>query len=128
MNTAEKLLEAIKEQAELFLIENGEFAPYGTYIRANGDLTYVGAYSETTDSEEMYDLLLNGFYDDLKYEDVRICAIGLDGRYEGKDVLIVEFILSPEDRYKFVYPYILESKTVTFGENLIIIKIFFNYF
>ncbi|CAA7392471.1 hypothetical protein [Chryseobacterium fistulae] len=116
MNTAEKLLEAIKEQAELFLIESGEFAPYGTYIRANGDLTYVGAYSETTDSEEMYDLLLTGFYDDLKDEDVRICAIGLDGRYEGKDVLIVEFILSPEDRYKFVYPYILESKTVTFGE------------
>lgn len=116
MNTAEKLLEAIKEQAELFLIENGEFAPYGTYIRANGDLTYVGAYSETTDSEEMYDLLLNGFYDDLKDEDVRICAIGLDGRYEGKDILIVEFILSPEDRYKFVYPYILENKTVTFGE------------
>jgi hypothetical protein len=116
MNTAEKLLEAIKEQAELFLIENGEFAPYGTYIRANGDLTYVGAYSETTDSEEMYDLLLNGFYDDLKDEDVRICAIGLDGRYEGKDVLIVEFILSPEHRYKFVYPYVLENKTVTFGE------------
>ena len=118
MNTAEKLLEAIKEQAELFLIENGEFAPYGTYIRANGDLTYIGAYSETADSKEMYDLLLNGFYDDLKDEDIRICAIGLDGRYEGKDVLIVEFILSPEDRYKFMYPYILENKTVTFGEKI----------
>ncbi|BFO65397.1 hypothetical protein [Chryseobacterium sp. KCF3-3] len=116
MNTAEKLLEAIKEQAELFLIENGEFAPYGTYIRANGDLTYIGAYSETTDSEEMYDILLNAFYNDLKDEDVRICAIGLDGKYEGKDVLIVEFILSPEHRYKFVYPYVLENKTVTFGE------------
>lgn len=116
MNTAEKLLDAIKEQAELFLIENGEFAPYGTYIRANGDLTYIGAYSETTDSEEMYDILLNAFYNNLKDEDVRICAIGLDGKYEGKDVLIVEFILSQEDRYKFVYPYILENKTVTFGE------------
>lgn len=116
MNTAEKLLEAIKEQAELFLIKNGEFAPYGTYIRANGDLTYVGAYSETADSKEIYDLLLNGFYDDLKDEDVRICAIGLDGKYEEKNVLIVEFILSPEHRYKFVYPYVLENKTVTFGE------------
>ncbi|MDC8102656.1 hypothetical protein [Chryseobacterium rhizosphaerae] len=118
MNNSEKLLEAIKEQAELFLIENGEFAPYGTYIRANGDLSYIGAYSETADSKEMYDLLLNGFYDDLKDEDIRICAIGLDGRYEGKDVLIVEFILSPEDRYKFMYPYILENKTVTFGEKI----------
>ncbi|SIT04734.1 hypothetical protein SAMN05421786_104314 [Chryseobacterium ureilyticum] len=31
-------------QAELFLKENDEFAPFGTYI---------GAYSETTDSNEM---------------------------------------------------------------------------
>ncbi len=118
MNTAEKLLEAIKEQAALFLIENREFAPYGTYIRANGDLTYVGAYSETTDSEEMYDLLLNGFYDDLKDEDVRICAIALDGRYQGKDVLVIEFILSPKDKFQQIYPYIIEDNKVIFGEQI----------
>ena len=30
------------EQAELFLKENGEFAHFGIYIRANGDFTYIG--------------------------------------------------------------------------------------
>lgn len=46
------------EQAELLLKENGEFAPFGTYIRANGESPYIGAYSETTDSNEIYDLLI----------------------------------------------------------------------
>lgn len=118
MNNIEKLLEAIKEQAELFLIENGEFAPFATYIRANGELTYIGSYSETTDSSEMYDILLTGAYEDLKDEDIRAYAIGLDGKYQGKDVLVVEFILSPEDKYQAMYPYTLENKKVTFGEKL----------
>lgn len=118
MNTAEKLLEAIKEQAELFLIENGEFAPYGTYIRANGDLTYVGAYSETTDSEELYNILLTGAFDELKDEDVRVYALSMDGKYQGKDVLVIEFILSSDDIYQQIYPYTIEDKKVIFGENL----------
>jgi hypothetical protein len=118
MNNVEKLLAAIKEQAELFLIENGEFAPYATYIRANGKLAYIMAYSETTDSKEMYDLLLAGAYEDLKDEDICVYAIGLDGKYLGKDVLIVEFILSPEDRYQQIYPYTIEGTNVIFGGQL----------
>ncbi|EJL74388.1 hypothetical protein [Chryseobacterium populi] len=120
MNTVEKLLEAIKEQAELFLIENGVFAPFATYIRANGDLTYISAYSESSDSEEMYNLLLLGAYDDLKDNDVRVYAIGLDGKYQGKDVLVIEFILSDkdEDKYQQIYPYKITDKGVIFDEQL----------
>ncbi|WP_251040560.1 hypothetical protein [Chryseobacterium sp. ISL-6] len=73
MNTAEKLLEAINEQAELFLIENGEFAPYRTYKSKRRFNLYWSLFRR-----KMYDLLLTGFYDDLKDEDIRICAIGLD--------------------------------------------------
>ncbi|MGL6129876.1 MAG: hypothetical protein ACRC05_22435 [Chryseobacterium artocarpi] len=58
------------EQAELFLKENSELAPFGTYIRANGNLTYIDAYSETTDSNEMYDLLIKGVREDLKDENI----------------------------------------------------------
>ncbi|WP_106914525.1 hypothetical protein [Chryseobacterium aurantiacum] len=118
MNNVEKLLEAIKEQAEKFLLENGEFAPYATHIRANGKLTYIGAYSESTDSQELYDILLAGAYDDLKDEDVRIYGIAMDGKYHGKDVLVVEFILSPENKYQQIYPYTIENKKVKFGEQL----------
>lgn len=118
MNNIEKLLEAIQEQAQLFLTESGEFAPFATYIRGDGKLTYISAYSETTNSEEMYNILLNGAFEDLKDIDIRAYAIGLDGRYEGKDVLIVEFILSREDRYTAKYPYIINENEVTFGEKM----------
>lgn len=119
MNNVEKLLESIKEQAEKFLLENGEFAPYATHIRENGKLTYIGTYSETCDSKEMYDILLAGAYDDLQDEDVRVYAIAMDGRYQGKDVLVIEFILSPEDVYQQIYPYTIEDKIVIFGEPLL---------
>lgn len=118
MTNVEILLDAIKEQAEKFLIENGEFAPYATYVRANGKLTYIGTYSETCDSKEMYDILLAGAYDDLKDDDVRVYAIAMDGKYQGKDVLVIEFILSPEQIYQQIYPYVVEDEKVIFGENL----------
>lgn len=118
MTNIDILLGAIKEQAEKFLLENGEFAPYATYVRSTGKLTYIGAYSETTDSKELYDILLAGAFDDLKDEDIRAYAIGMDGRYKGQDVLVVEFILSPEDIYRQLYPYQIDDKKVIFGENL----------
>lgn len=70
MNNIEKLLNSLMEQAELFSKENGEFAPFGTYIRANTDLIYIGAYSETADSKEMYNLLIKGVRKDLKDENI----------------------------------------------------------
>lgn len=118
MSNIEKLIVAIKEQAELFLIESGEFAPFATYVRTSGKLTYIGAYSETTDSKEMYEMLLNGAFEDLKDEDITVYAIGLDGKYQGKDVLVIEFILSPDDRYKAMYPYNIEGDKVTFDEKI----------
>ncbi|UKB82745.1 hypothetical protein LF887_17235 [Chryseobacterium sp. MEBOG06] len=116
MNNIEKLLEAIKEQAEKFLLENGEFAPYATHIKADGKLTYISAYSESTDSKEIYDILLAGAYEDLQDEEVRVYAIAMDGRYQGKDVLVIEFILSPEKIYQQTYPYTIENKKVIFGQ------------
>lgn len=116
MTNVQILLRAIKEQAEKFLSESGEFAPYATYVRANGDLAYISAYSESTDSKEMYDILLAGAYDDLKDEDVRVYAIAQDGKYQGKDVLVVDLILSPESRFQQIYPYSIDGKKVKFEE------------
>jgi hypothetical protein len=118
MNNIERLVEAIKEQAEKFLLENGEFAPYATHIRADGKLTYISAYSESVDSKELYDILLTGAYDDLKDEDIRVYAIAMDGKHQGKDVLVIELILSPEDKYQQIYPYTIEDKEVIFGEQI----------
>ena len=43
-------------------------------------------------------------------------AIGVDGKYQGKDVLIIEFILSPERIFQQIYPYTIEDKKVLFRE------------
>lgn len=118
MTNVQILLNAIKEQAEKFLLDSGEFAPYATYVKADGSLTYISAYSESTDSKEMYDVLLTGAYEYLKDENVRVYAIAMDRNYEGKDVLAIEFILSPEDIYQQVYPYKIRGGKVIFGENI----------
>ncbi|MDR4954245.1 hypothetical protein REB14_18855 [Chryseobacterium sp. ES2] len=114
MNNIEKLLNSLMEQAELFLKENGVFAPFGTYIRANGDLTYIGAYSETTDSNEMYDLLIK----DLKDEDIRATAIAWNGTVDGKDVIVKEVFLSLDGNYQSIHPYIIENGIVVFGDEI----------
>ncbi|ASE62036.1 hypothetical protein CEQ15_11310 [Chryseobacterium indologenes] len=116
MNNIEKLLTAIKDQATKFLIENGEFAPYATNIRADGKLNYISAYSESANSQEMYDILLEGAYDDLKDEDIRVYAIAQNGKYQGKDVLVIDLILSAEDKFQQTYPYTIDGKQVKFGE------------
>ncbi|REC62936.1 hypothetical protein DRF65_08965 [Chryseobacterium pennae] len=118
MNNIEKLLNSLMEQAELFLKENGEFAPFGTYIRANGDLTYIGAYSETTDSNEMYDLLIQGVREDLKDEDIRATAIAWNGTVDGKDVIVTEVFLSLDGNYQSIHPYIIENGSVIFGDEI----------
>jgi len=118
MNYTEKLINAIKGQSELFLVDSGEFAPFATHVRANGELTFISAYSETTNSEEMYEILLKSAYDDLKDIDIREYAIGLDGKIKDKDVLVVEIILSVEDKYQAIYPYTIENGKVTFGDKI----------
>jgi hypothetical protein len=118
MNNIEKLINAIKGQSELFLVDSGEFAPFATYIRARGELTFISAYSETTNSKEMYEILLKSAYDDLNDLDIRAFAIGLDGRFKGEDVLVVEIILSVEDRYQAIYPYTIVSGKVAFGDKM----------
>lgn len=118
MNTIEKLLNSLMEQAELFLKENGEFAPFGTCIRANGDLTYIGAYSETTDSNEMYDLLIKGVREDLKDEDIRATAIAWNGTVDGKDVIVTEVFLSLDGNYQSIHPYTIENGIVIFSDEI----------
>ncbi len=118
MNNIEKLIKAIKGQAKLFLVDSGEFAPFATYIRANGELTFISGYSETTNSQEIYEILLRGAYDDLQDPDIRVYAIGLDGKIKGKDVLVIELILSPEDKYQVIYPYTIENEKIIFGEKM----------
>lgn len=116
MNNVELLLKAIKDQAELFLKLNGEFAPFASFIQANAKITNVGAYSESTSSAEMYNILLEDAYEKLEDEDIRLYGIALNGVDNGQDVLVIEFLLSPEKIYEQIYPYSIVDGEVMFGD------------
>ncbi|RST27716.1 hypothetical protein [Chryseobacterium lacus] len=118
MNNMENLNGFIQQKAELFLKENGEFAPFGAYINSNGDITNILGYSETASSQEIYEILLKGVEQDLQDEDIRASAIGMDGRIDGMDVLVIEIFLSKEEKYQAIYPYIIENDKVKFKEKL----------
>lgn len=118
MNNIENLIGLIQQRAELFLKENGEFAPFGAHVRSNGDIADIASYAENASSEEMYNILLKGVEHDLQDEDVRASAIALDGRIDGKDVLVIEIFLSTEDKYQAIYPYSIEDDKVTFDKRM----------
>lgn len=118
MNNMENLIGSIQQRAEFFLKENGEFAPFGLYIRSNGEIMDILGYAESASSEEIYNILLKGVEQDLQDEDIRASAIAMDGRVEGKDVLVIEIFLSEEDKYQAIYPYVIEDKKVTFGKRM----------
>lgn len=118
MNNMENLIGAIQQRAELFLKENGEFAPFGVYIRSGGEITDILGYAESTSSEEIYNILLKGVEQDLQDEDIRASAIAMDGRVDGKDVLLIEIFLSESDKYQAIYPYTIENNRITFGKRM----------
>lgn len=118
MNNMESLIGLLQQRAEFFLRENGEFAPFGAYVRSNGEITDIASYSESTSSEEMYNILLKGVAQDLQDEDIRASAIALDGKYKGKNVLVIEIFLSEEDKYQAIYPYNINDGKVTFEKRM----------
>ncbi len=80
----ENLNGLIQQGAQLFLRENGGFAPFGAYVRSDGDITDIASYSESASSEEMYNILLKGVTQDLQDEEIRASAVALDGIVDGK--------------------------------------------
>jgi len=46
MNDVDRLVTAIKQQTELFLLDAGEFYPFASAISKEGDIIPIGAYFE----------------------------------------------------------------------------------
>jgi len=118
MNNMENLIGFMQQKAELFLNKNAEFAPFGAYIDRAGEITSIAGYSEKGSSLEIYETLLRGVEQDLQDENIRASAIGMDGRIDGMDVLVIEIFLSKEEKYQAIYPYIIEGYQVKFKERI----------
>ena len=114
----EKLITFMQEMAKAFLRENKEFAPFGAFIKSNGNITSMAAYTESISSEEIYNMLLKEVEDNLQNEDIRAWSIALDGKINDEDVLVIEVFLSKEDKYQAVYPYIIQDEIVVLGSKI----------
>jgi len=78
----QRLSEIIKRQAEVFLLDAGEFFPFGSYIDIKGDIKPCSAYIETEndrpESVVLIKILEDFFIEGTKNGKILLGAIGID--------------------------------------------------
>jgi hypothetical protein len=99
MTYCDILIDAIKKQAELFLLDAGEFFPFATAIGQRNEVIPIGAYIEDENdrpqSQQLIDLLEKGIKKEIAEGRYLIAALAYDAFiYEGEqkfDVIIISF-------------------------------------
>ena len=116
----EKLIDVLKPQAEVFLLDAKEFYPFGTYINMKDEIVPVGAYTgeEHPPSQDVIDLLERGFTKKLQNEECKIGVIALDiyiNEYNEKyDAIEVRFFEPGKEVYKKHFRYLIKDTCVEF--------------
>lgn len=113
----EEFLNVLKKQAAFFLLELEQFEPFGAYIGAKGEIINIKRQSEFNSIEESYELLLQRFKDGFDNNLFGASAIVLNGVADGKNMVIVEIFVPNLEKYQAVFPYMINSDIVTFGED-----------
>ncbi|MFD0766128.1 hypothetical protein ACFQZI_14790 [Mucilaginibacter lutimaris] len=121
MENVTKLVDVIKQQAELFIVEGGSFYPFGTCIDKLGEIKPIGAYLEGNDPSpsELISMLEAHFVKGLNNGLFNICAIAIDVSIKEKDksydaLEIRLFNLEKDDVDKLYYKYKVKGKKVQF--------------
>ena len=118
-----RLINAIKQQAEGFLLEAKEFYPFGTYINKKNEIVPVGVYlgNDYSPSLEIIDLLEKNFKDNIKKGECKIAAIAIDVVIKEKDVnhdaIELRFFVDGRESYKKYLKYEIKQKQVVFSDN-----------
>jgi len=77
-----KVINTLKLQAELFLLDAGEFFPFGTYINKDSEIVPVGAClkneNDRPTSLEVIELLEKAFNFDIETGKCKIAGIAID--------------------------------------------------
>lgn len=118
----DKVINTLKLQAELFLLDAREFFPFGTYINEKDEIVPVGAYLENDrpPSLEVIELLEKAFNIDIKKGECKIAGIAIDitikennGRYDGIEM---RFFEQDKEVYKRYLKYRIKENSVDFSE------------
>ncbi|MFB9843277.1 hypothetical protein [Mucilaginibacter ginsenosidivorans] len=82
MDRFEKIIDVIKQQAEAFLLDAGEFYPFGTSIRQDNKMTPIGAYIEANEnrpeSQPLIDLLHRSITKEIEIGNYTVGALAYE--------------------------------------------------
>jgi len=117
----ERLINGIIQQAEVFLLDAGEFFPFGSSIDVNNRFIPIGDYlndkDERPESLPLIALLEKGIKNELENKRYIIAAIAVDGliKESGRsfDVIQIRFF-EAERTYNILFQYFVEGKKVKF--------------
>jgi hypothetical protein len=117
----DRLTQIIKQQAELFLLDSGEFFPFGSSIDADNQITPIGAYIEDKNDKpaslDVINLLEKDIRDEIESGRYILAAIAVDVllRENGKsfDALQIRFFEIGKE-YTETFKYIIEKGRVRF--------------
>jgi len=116
----DKLINVIKMQAQVFLLDSGEFYPFGTCIDKFNKIIPVGAYlgEEHSLSVDLINLLEKDFKEGINNDNYQIAAIAVDviirknyNKYDGIEMIFFE---PNKDAYKKHFKYIIHENYVEF--------------
>ena len=119
--TIKKLINVIKQQVELFILNAGEFYPFGSCIDKNDNIIPIGAYIEDENdrppSLELISLLEKSIRKGILNENFTIGAIAIDvviKEYgESYDAVEIRFFEVGKE-YKMHFKYTCKNKHVEF--------------
>ena len=120
MDNVELLVNVIKAQAEVFLVNIGEFYPFGTYINNIGEIVPVGAYLEDDmpQSQNVMEMLEKCFKSKL-INDYKVAALATDvlSTVNGvkTDALQIRFFISGKEVSEVILKYVLNKDKVEFS-------------
>ena len=115
-----ELIDAIKKQAEVFLIDAGEFYPFGTCINKKREIIPVGTYlgNQHPSTIEVINLIEEAFKKGLHNGDYLLAALVIDVEIkennENIDTLEIRVFEPSKDLYKMHFKYLIKNGIVAF--------------
>jgi hypothetical protein len=119
-----KVTNTLKLQAELFLLDAGEFFPFGTYINKDSEIVPVGAYVENENdrppSSEVIELLEKAFNFRIENGECKIAGIAIDINIKENNAIYdgieMRFFEPDKKIYKRYLKYQINKNSVDFFE------------
>jgi hypothetical protein len=119
-NIIDKVVNLLKQQAEVFLLDAGEFYPFGTCINRENEIIPVAAKLENDrpSSLEVIDLLENAFKKGIEKGDYKLASIAIDitirENNKAYDAIEIRFFESDKEVYKKYLKYEIKENSVNF--------------